>query len=94
MSSRTSETITTSPSDACVQTQAILADIIAGKITFEQAAKTRSDCSTFAKDGDLGEFTRGAMLKPFSDAVFALDVGELSGVISTKIGLHIIKRTG
>ena len=94
VSNRTGQTITASPYSARTEAQALLDNIIAGKITFEEAAKTKSDCSTFAKDGDLGEFERGAMLKPFSDAAFCLDIGEISGVISTKSGLHIIKRTG
>jgi hypothetical protein len=46
-----------------------------------------------AQGGDLGPFTRGKMQKPFEDTSFALKVGELSGVVDTDSGLHVIKRT-
>eukprot|EP01064_Diplonema_japonicum_P038690 TRINITY_DN9445_c0_g1_i1.p2 TRINITY_DN9445_c0_g1~~TRINITY_DN9445_c0_g1_i1.p2 ORF type:complete len:113 (+),score=33.10 TRINITY_DN9445_c0_g1_i1:55-393(+) len=59
---------------------------------FAGMCQQRSDCGSFSNGGDLGNFTRGQMQKPFEDASFALKVGEISGIVDTDSGLHIIKR--
>lgn len=59
---------------------------------FAQFAKTHSDDkSNAAQGGDLGTFGRGIMVSEFEDAVFALRPGQLSEVIRTPFGLHIVK---
>ncbi|EGD82003.1 peptidylprolyl cis/trans isomerase [Salpingoeca rosetta] len=68
-------------------------DIVDGKVTFEDVARTESDCSSAKRGGDLGPFTHDKMQKPFADAAFALEVGELSDVVISDSGVHIIKRT-
>ena len=60
---------------------------------FGHIAKKRSDCGSYQAHGDLGVFGRGQMQKPFEQAAFALNVGEISGVVDTDSGLHLIYRT-
>jgi peptidyl-prolyl cis-trans isomerase C len=57
---------------------------------FAAVAKEKSK-DTGAEGGDLGFFPRGQMLKPFEEAAFALDVGQISEPVQTQFGWHIIK---
>ena len=63
---------------------------VEGGVDFGEVADETSKDKN-AKGGDLGFFTRGQMLKPFEDAAFALDVGNLSDPVQTKFGWHVIK---
>jgi NIMA-interacting peptidyl-prolyl cis-trans isomerase 1 len=63
------------------------------KENFGEIAKKRSDCGSFAGNGDLGLFGRGQMQRPFEEASFALGVGEISNIVDTDSGLHLIYRT-
>ncbi|KAJ4777141.1 Peptidyl-prolyl cis-trans isomerase [Rhynchospora pubera] len=73
--------------------QQIRDEIESGKTRFEEAATQHSDCSSYKRGGDLGPFGRGKMQKPFEEAAFALKVGEMSDIIDTDSGVHIILRT-
>ena len=84
---------TRSKSDAIERLKGFRQQIVDKKSSFAELAKQESDCGSAANGGDLGEFGRGAMQKPFEDATYALKVGELSDVVDTDSGVHIILRT-
>lgn len=60
---------------------------------FAELAKKYSQDSSAAAGGDLGLFGKGQMVPEFENAVFALQVGQVSGIVKTKYGYHIIKVT-
>ena len=61
---------------------------------FGAAAKEISTCPSSKKEGDLGYFTKGMMVKEFEDVAFTLQIGEISQPVKTEFGYHIIKRLG
>ena len=79
--------------DAAVKKQAedLLARLKSGADFAEMAKKSSEDPVSAAKGGDLGFFERPAMVKEFSDAAFALEPGQLSGLVKSQFGYHIIK---
>ncbi len=60
---------------------------------FGKLAKELSiDSGSAKKDGNLGYFTKGMMVKPFEEVAFKLQIGEISEPVKTQFGYHIIKR--
>ncbi len=58
------------------------------------ATKYSQDPGSASKGGDLGSFGRGAMVKPFEEAVFSMKVNQISDIVESEFGYHIIKLTG
>jgi peptidyl-prolyl cis-trans isomerase D len=73
---------------------ALLAEVRAKPTTFADSARKNSqDPGSAPSGGDLDFFARGAMVKPFEDAVFAMNKGDISDVVESDFGFHIIRLT-
>ncbi len=78
--------------EARKKAEALLTEVKASPAKFaELAQKSSDDPGSAANGGDLGFFGRNQMVKPFEDAAFALKAGEISGLVETQFGFHIIK---
>lgn len=79
---------------ARAKAEQLLAEVRKSPTTFADVARKNSqDTGSAEKGGDLEFVTRGAMVKPFEDALFALKKGEISGIVETEFGYHIIELT-
>ena len=78
--------------EALVKAETLLAQIKDGA-DFAQLAMENSACPSSSKGGDLGFGQRRSWVKPFADAAFAMQPGEISDVVKTRFGYHIIKTT-
>lgn len=80
--------------EARKKAEEMLAEVRKNPKNFEALAKKYSqDPGSAEKGGDLGVFGRGAMVKPFEDAVFSMSPGAVSDLVESEFGYHIIKLT-
>ena len=79
--------------DSKEEASQIKSDIESGKISFEDAASKYSKCPSGQRGGDLGGFGKGMMVKPFEDAAFSAQIGEVTEPVKTQFGYHLIKVT-
>ena len=70
--------------------KAIRERIVSGGADFAEEAKKNSDCPSGQEGGSLGWFGRGMMVPEFDKVAFGMKKGEVSGVVSTQFGYHII----
>ncbi len=71
----------------------VRAKLVAEGSDFAQIAGEHSDCPSKAEGGNLGKFGRGQMVGPFEEAAFALPVNQISDIVETQFGFHIIEVT-
>jgi peptidyl-prolyl cis-trans isomerase D len=79
---------------AKARAQALLDEVRKSPASFADVArKSSQDTGSATQGGDLDFFGRGAMVKPFEDAVFAMKQGEISNVVESDFGYHVIQLT-
>jgi len=76
------------------EAQAILERLKNGEKFGKLARELSIDSGSAKRDGSLGYFGKGMMVKPFEEAAFKLEIGNISELVKSEFGYHIIKRLG
>jgi protein-disulfide isomerase len=84
--------VTRSQDEARVLAESLVVRLASERGSFPELARQKSDCPSAAQGGELGRITRGDLVPEFEQALFALEVGGISGVVETPFGYHIIMR--
>jgi parvulin-like peptidyl-prolyl isomerase len=92
-SMRAPETVTRTKDEAKARALEGLAKVKKGEDFAKIVGEYSDEPGAAQRGGALGDFTADRMVKPFSDAAFNLKVGEISGLVETPFGFHVIKRT-
>lgn len=92
VSRRTGKTVARSKEQAFKELQKVMADL--SPSNFSAKARSISDCSSYKVDGDLDWFGPGDMQAPFELATKTIGVGQISDIVDTDSGLHVLIRTG
>jgi hypothetical protein len=87
-----SSTVTRTKAEGKKRAEEVLKKARAGTDFAALAKQYSDDPGSGAHGGDLGAFTRKVMVQPFSEAAFALKPGEVSNIVETDFGFHVIKR--
>ena len=87
-----SDSTEVSEDEALASIRIIQGDILSGRATFEEMAFNYSNCTSAADSGRLPAFTTGAVTEELDSTVSALEPGEMSGIVRTRFGYHIVKR--
>ncbi len=90
---RAAEDVTRTKEEAQLEAERVLVEVQSAPENFAEFAKQYSDGPSGTNGGDLGFFGKGAMAAPFESASYALAVDQISQVVETSFGFHIIKVT-
>ena len=85
--------VTRSREEARKRAEEVLAKLAKGAVFEDLVSQYSDEPGAPERHGDLGVFDRAQMVKPFADAAFSLKVGEISVIVETPFGFHVIKRT-
>ncbi len=76
--------------EARAKIEGLREQLVAGTLTFEEAAKAHSDCPSGQRGGDLGVFMRGQMVPEFEAAAFSQEMDTIGPVVETPFGFHVL----
>lgn len=87
------ETIKRSRAEACLRALEVRDKIVAGADFDEMVKEYSEEAGAASRNGSIGTVERAALVKPFADAAFELSVNQMSDIVETEFGFHLIFRT-